>query len=155
MVMKSIFFRLVVQDFIMGAYKRKTWVEKLHIDRQPVIEKAEKDFAGIRAGQIMLIPTPKIVDEYIRQIPKGRETDTATLRKDLAAEYHAEVTCPLTTGIFIRIAAEAAYEEYKKGKPLSKITPFWRVISEKSPVAKKLTFGTKLLTEQRKKEGII
>jgi hypothetical protein len=102
----------------------------------------------------MLIPTPKIVDAYIRQIPKGRQVDVEAIRKDLAAEYHAEVTCPLTTGIFIRIVAEAAYEEYEKGKPLNKITPFWRVLSEKSSTAKKLTFGTKLLKEQRKKEGI-
>ncbi|MGZ3924691.1 MAG: hypothetical protein ACXVBJ_13045, partial [Flavisolibacter sp.] len=113
-----------------------------------------KDFAGIKTGQLMLIPTPKIVDAYIRQIPKGKEANSERIRKDLAAEFHAEVTCPLTTGIFIRIAAEAAYEEYEKGKPLSKITPFWRVISEKSPTAKKLSFGTKLLKEQRKKEGI-
>ncbi len=138
----------------MCAYKRKTWAEKLNIDRKPVIEKADKDFAGIRHGQMMLIPTPKIVDAYIRQIPKGIAVDTDTIRKDLAAEYHAEVTCPLTTGIFIRIAAEAAYEEYEKGNPLNTITPFWRVISEKSPAAKKLTFGTTLLKEQRKKEGI-
>lgn len=139
----------------MGASKRKSWSEKLNIDRKPVIEKADKDFAGIKAGQMMLIPTPKIVDAYIRQIPEGREVDSNTIRKDLAAEYHAEVTCPLTTGIFIRIAAEAAYEELEKGKPLNKITPFWRVINEKSSTAKKLSFGTKFLKEQRKKEDIV
>jgi hypothetical protein len=138
----------------MCAYQRKTWAEKLNIDRKPVIEKADKDFAGVKTGQMMLIPTPKIVDAYIRQIPEGKQVDTETIRKDLAAEYHAEITCPFTTGIFIRIAAEAAYEEYQKGTPLNKITPFWRVISEKSPAAKKLTFGTKFLMEQRKKEGI-
>lgn len=139
----------------MCAYKHKTWAEKLNIDRKPVIERAEKDFAGIKSGQMLLIPTPKLVDAYIRQIPKGKQVDVATIRKDLAAEYHAEVTCPLTTGIFIHIAAEAAYEQFEKGTPINKITPFWRVISEKSPAAKKLTFGTKLLRELRKKEGII
>jgi hypothetical protein len=103
---------------------------------------------------MMLIPTPKLVDAYIRQIPEGKEVDITTIRKDLAAEYHAEVTCPLTTGIFLRIAAEAAYEQYQDGTPLNKITPFWRAINEKSPAAKKLTFGTRLLKEQRKKEGL-
>jgi hypothetical protein len=139
---------------VMCATKRKSWADKLNIDRQPVIEKADKGFGGIREGQMMLIPTPKLVDDYIRQIPEGHEVDVPTIRKDLAAEYGAEVTCPLTTGIFIRIVAEAAYEEYQKGKSLNKITPFWRVIHEKSPAAKKLTFGTRLLTEQRKKEGL-
>jgi len=60
----------------MCAYKRKTWAEKLNIDRKPVIEKVERDFAGIKMGQMMLIPTPKIVDAYIRQIPKGKQVTT-------------------------------------------------------------------------------
>ena len=139
----------------MCAYKRKTWAEKLHDGRQPQIEKADKDFAGIKVGQKMLIPTPMLIDEYMRQIPKGKAVDSLTVRKDLAIEHGAEVTCPLTTGIFIRIVAEASYEEYQKGKALNKIAPFWRVIDEKSPTAKKLTFGTEFLKEQRKKEGII
>ena len=138
----------------MCAYKRKSWAEKLNDGRQPQIEKADKDFAGIKAGQKMLIPTPMLVDGYIRQIPKGKTVDSTTIRKDLAIEHGAEVTCPLTTGIFIRIVAEAAYEEYQKGKALNKIAPFWRVIDEKSPTAKKLTFGTEFLIEQRRKEGI-
>lgn len=138
----------------MTASKRKTWNEKLNIDRQPVIEKSDKDFGGIRKGQLMLIPTPRIVDEYIRQIPKGREADMATIRRDLALTYGAEVTCPLTTGIFVRIAAEAAYEQFESGTPLKNITPFWRVINEKSPTAKKLSFGIEMLKEQRKKEGL-
>ncbi|HJW16035.1 MAG TPA: hypothetical protein VJ499_02895 [Flavisolibacter sp.] len=138
----------------MCAYQRKTWAEKLNVDRGPSIEKAGKDFGGVKAGQMMLIPTPKLVDAYIRQIPEGMQVDSLTLRKDLAAEYHAEITCPLTTGIFIRIAAEAAYEAYKKGTPLEKITPFWRVIDETSPTAKKLSFGTAFLKKLRKKEGL-
>ena len=137
----------------MGS-KKKSWQEKLNIDRQPVIEISDKDFAGIRQGQRMLIPTPRLVESYIRQIPKGKQTDIALIRKDLAAAHHAEVTCPLTTGIFVRIVAEAAYEEYENGKPLNKIAPFWRVIDEKSPTAKKLSFGTAFLLEQRRLEGL-
>ena len=136
----------------MCAYKRKSWQEKLDDGRTPQIETTDKAFAGIQAGQKMLIPTPRLVDEYIRQIPEGTFVDMATLRKDLALERGAEVTCPLTTGIFLRIVAEAAYEEHEKGKPLNKITPFWRVIDERSPTAKKLTFGTAFLKAQRAKE---
>ncbi|HEX6335288.1 MAG TPA: hypothetical protein VFZ78_13735 [Flavisolibacter sp.] len=136
------------------AGKRKTWQEKLNSDRAPVVEKADKSFAGVQAGQMMLIPTPQLVDAYIRQIPAGQQVDTLTIRKDLAAEYHAETTCPLTTGIFIRIVAEAAHEQLMNGTPLEKITPFWRVIDEGSPAAKKLTFGTALLKKMRVKEGL-
>ena len=100
----------------------------------------------------MLIPTPRLVEAYIRQIPQGKFVDTSTIRNDLATEHGAEVTCPLTTGIFLRIVAEAAYEEFQGGKPIDEITPFWRVISETSPTAKKLTCGADFLKEQRAKE---
>jgi hypothetical protein len=139
----------------MPAAKKKSWKEKLNIDRQPHIETADKDFGGVKKGQVMLIPTPQLVDAYIRQIPKGNRVDMSLIRKDLASEYHAEVTCPLTTGIFVRIAAEAAYEAYTNGESLDRITPFWRAIDIKSPTAKKLSFGTDLLIAQQKKEGIL
>ena len=138
----------------MCAYKRKSWQEKLNDGRQPQIEKADKEFAGIKAGQQMLIPTPRLVENYILQIPEGQQVAMDVLRRDLAAEHGAEVTCPLTTGIFVRIVAEAAYEQYQQGKPLEQIAPFWRVIDEKSPTAKKLTFGKEFLVEQREREGL-
>ena len=135
--------------------KKKTWKEKLNINRKPQVEMADKDFAGVKQGQMMLIPTPLLVDQYIRQIPEGKWVSPEQIRDDLAKEFHAEVTCPLTTGIFIRIAAEAAYEEYEEGKSLKQITPFWRVIDENSPTAKKLSFGKDLLLEMRKKEHLV
>jgi hypothetical protein len=138
----------------MATTKRKSWQEKLNIERQPHIERLEKDFAGLKAGQMMLIPTPKVIDAYIRQIPFGKKISPEVLRKDLASEYHAEVTCPLTTGIFLRIVSEAAYEDYEKGKPLESITPFWRVVDEKSTTAKKLSFGVEFLKKMQKAETV-
>lgn len=138
-----------------SSYKRKSWQEKLHVDKKAEVKKNDVDFADIPAGSKMLIATPLIVEEYVRQIPKGHFTDVKQIRKDLAAEYKADYTCPVTTGIFLRIVAEAAYEEYEKGKPISKITPFWRALSAKTPSAKKLSFGIKFLLDQQKKEGII
>jgi hypothetical protein len=138
-----------------SSYKRKTWQEKMHDGREAQVEKTDRDFADIPAGSKMLIATPMIVDAYIRQIPKGHFAEIKQVRKDLAAEYKAQYTCPVTTGIFIRIVAEAAYEEYEKGKALNKIAPFWRALSLKSPSAKKLSFGIKFLQDQQKKEGII
>lgn len=138
----------------MCAYKRKTWVEKRESNRKPEIEVLKKPFADIEAGEKMLIPTPQLVDAYIRNIPKGKETTMAQMRKDLAAEYHADKTCPLTSGIFLRIVAEAAHEEMQQGKSISKITPYWRIIDEKTTTAKKLTVGMEFLKEQRKKEKL-
>jgi hypothetical protein len=138
----------------MCAYQRKTWVEKRDLNKKAVVKKIEKDFADMQAGESMLIATPQIVDAYIRQIPKGTETSLAQMRKDLAAEYGADKTCPVTSGIFLRIVVEAAYEAYQNGTALHKITPFWRMINEESPAAKKLSFGTAFLKEQRQKEHL-
>ncbi|MFY7840519.1 MAG: hypothetical protein ACOVP7_09590 [Lacibacter sp.] len=138
----------------MCAYKRKTWIEKRDISNELKVEVIDKDFADMKKGEKMLVATPLIVEDYIRHIPKGKEGSLAQMRKDLAAEYHADKTCPVTSGIFVRIVAEAAYEEFEKGKPISKIAPFWRIINQKSPAAKKLTFGTDFLIEQRRKEKL-
>lgn len=138
----------------MCARQRKSWQQKLQANRQPQVERSGKDFAGVKTGQLMLIPTPLLVDAYIRQVPEGHRVDPTTLRRDLAAEYGAEITCPLTTGIFLRIVAEAAWEQYQQGTPLEAITPFWRVIDEDSTTAKKLTFGAAFLKEQREREAM-
>jgi hypothetical protein len=76
------------------------------------------------------------------------------MRKDLAIEYGAEYTCPVTSGIFLRIVSEAAHEQIEKGAPIGKVTPFWRVVDEKSALNKKLSFGSEFVSKQRKKEGI-
>lgn len=131
----------------------KTWSEKYLTTSKPQVKRIDKKFADIPEGASMLIATPKIVDEYISMIPKGKTADIKTMRSDLAAEYHAEYTCPVTSGIFLRIVAEKAYEEYAQGK--KKITPFWRMIDPKSPAAKKLTFGTDFIRSKRQEEGIM
>ncbi len=138
----------------MATAKRKTWIEKRNSSREAEVEVLQKSFADIAAGEKMLIPTPQIVDAYIRTIPKGKESTMAQMRKDLAAEYHADKTCPLTSGIFLRIVAEAAHEELAQGKPISKITPYWRIMDETTTIAKKLSFGMEFLQEQRAKEKL-
>lgn len=138
----------------MAATKRKSWVEKRDQANPAHIEKLEKDWSDMKKGDRMLIATPSLIDDYVRQIPKGKESTLLQLRKDIAAEHGADNCCPLTSGIFLRIVAEAAYEEYSGGKALKNITPFWRIINLKMPTAKKLSFGTDLLKEQRLKEGL-
>lgn len=135
-------------------YKRKTWAEKMNPHIAHKIEITDKTFADVPEGVKMLIATPTIVDDYVRHIPKGTATSLQQMRKDLAAEYHAAYACPITSGLFLRIVAEKAYEEYQQGKPLNEIAPFWRIIDLKSNTAKRLSFGTDFLIAQREKEGL-
>jgi hypothetical protein len=132
----------------------KTWVEKRNSGKLAHVETTIKRFADIPEGSTMLIATPAMVDEYIKQMPKNTPGSLQQMRKDMAAANNAEFMCPVTAGIFTRIAAEAAYEEFTQGKPLKSITPFWRLMDEKSNTAKKLSFGTEFLIEQRKKEKL-
>ena len=54
---------------------KKSWQEKLHLDREVEIEVTTKRFADIPPGARMLIATPLIVDKNIRKIPKGHFSD--------------------------------------------------------------------------------
>jgi hypothetical protein len=133
---------------------KKTWVEKLNENKEPKVKRIDFDFADIPANSNMFIATPKIIDSYIKQIAKGKKVTVQTIRKDLAAENRADYTCPVTTGIFLRIVAEAAYEKFQQTSSLKGITPFWRVVDPGSALAKKLTFGPEFIITQRKKEHI-
>jgi len=133
---------------------KKTWQEKFDSGKSHEILTTDKDFADIPAGSKILIATPKIIYDYVAQIPEGYEADVKKIRRDLASEYGVEYTCPVTTGIFLRIAAEVAHEEIERGKSLEEVMPFWRVINKKSTAAKKLTFGYDFIKERREAEGL-
>ncbi len=132
----------------------KTWQQKFDNGRTPVLESIDKDWAGIPAGEKFLISTPKEIDAYIRQIPKGKAVSFATMKRDLALEHGTEYMCPLTAGIFTRIVSELAYEQISQGMKEEKVAPFWRVIDLKMPLAKKLSFGTDFIRQKREEEGL-
>jgi hypothetical protein len=137
------------------AQEGKTWTEKMNDpSKEAVVKKIDKPFADIPAGGKMLIATPKIIDTYVRQIPKGKSVSLLTMRQDLALEFQAEYTCPVTTGIFLRIVSEAAHEQWEAGKTIGRITPFWRVVDPASALNKKLSFGETFVRTHRKKEGM-
>ncbi|MEL7145212.1 MAG: hypothetical protein AAFO69_02500 [Bacteroidota bacterium] len=132
----------------------KSWKEKYHNGKSSLVKVIDKRFADIEAGEKMLIATPEVIDRYIRSIPAGHHTSLKIMRSDLAADQHADKTCPVTTGIFLRIVTEKAYEEWESGTPLQNITPFWRVIDRNAPIVKKLSFDYAFIAEQRNKEGL-
>ena len=109
---------------------------------------------GIKRGDKLFIATPVMVRDYMKKIRKGSAKTIVQMREEFAKAHKATATCPMTASIFARIAAEAAIEEMEDGKPVEKITPFWRLIDAKSPIAKKLSCGTAFVAKMRTKEGI-
>ena len=129
---------------------RTSWREKMERPQGPKVVDIPPNMSRFGAG-MMLIPTPKLVDELIRRVPKGRLTTVSELRRKLAADFKADVTCPLTTGIFVRMAAEAAEEDRSNGR--KRITPYWRVVKDDGSFNPKLPGGVAQQSRQLKAEG--
>ena len=82
----------------------------------------------------MLVSSP-IIDEYVKSILYGKFTEPHEMRDDLANEYQADKTCPVTTGDFSKMFSEAAYEDFQINRNIDDITEFWRVVSPSSKLA--------------------
>ncbi len=132
--------------------KKKTWIDKFNQPREKMIKVLDTNFADMKVGEVMLIATQRILDEYINQVPKSYSVDVKTMRKDLALTHKAEVTCPVTTGIFLRIVSEASYEKIIQGE--KNPTPFWRVVDPQSKLANKLACGPSFIHKMRDLEAI-
>ena len=103
----------------------------------------------------MFVATPKIVDEYINQLPVGRFISMPELRADLAIEHDCDATCPLTTAIFLRLAAEAALEQLESGSEIENVTPFWRVVAPGDQVSSRLPVDQQWLERRRNEELLL
>jgi hypothetical protein len=99
----------------------------------------------------MLIPSPREVEAAIRGMRKGEVITVSRIRETLAGKYSADVTCPLTTGIFVRIAAEAAEED--AGVSKAKVTPYWRVLKDDGSLNPKFPGGVDRQAERLREEG--
>jgi hypothetical protein len=134
--------------------RKKTWHEKYTSRTRAVIEVTKRHFGGIPAGTRMVISTPAEIDRLVRKIPAGTEITIAELRERIAKKHHVPTACPTSTGIYLRIASEAAIEEMAVGKDINKVMPFWRAISPRSSIGKKLTCGQEFLVQMRRSEGL-
>ena len=115
----------------------------------------DKKFADIPKGSKMLIASPPIIDEYVNLISYGEFIEPVKMWDDLAKKYNADKTCPVTTGIFLRIVSEASYEEYNNGIDLNVITPFWRMVNPNSKMAEKLACGIDFIVKRQEQESIV
>lgn len=118
---------------------RIPWREKLERPQEPKIVEIPPRMQGRFGKGTMVIPRPLDVDGLIRKVPKGKLVTVFQLRQELARRSKVDVACPLTTGIFVRIAAEAAEEERRAGKKA--ITPYWRVLTHEGRLNPKFPGG--------------
>ncbi|UCD27182.1 MAG: MGMT family protein [Candidatus Bathyarchaeota archaeon] len=99
----------------------------------------------------VVIPSPLEVDELMRKIPKGKLTTINQIREYLAKKHGATICCPLTSGMFARIAAEAAEEKKQQGK--KDTTPYWRTLKEGGIINPKYPGGNEIQKQLLEQEG--
>ncbi len=130
---------------------RTSWRVKLEKPQQAKVVTIPASMQKQLGAGTMVIPRPLEVDDLIRQVPRGRLVTVRQLRERLARDHHADVACPLTTGIFIRIAAEAAEEDRAAGR--SRLTPYWRVLGEGGRLNPKFPGGVTRQAARLRQEG--
>ena len=131
---------------------KKSWREKLADDKGLPKVCEVRAGRGIRSGAgRMVIAAPREVDALMRQVPRGRLTTINELRAALAGKHGADFACPITTGIFSWIAANAAGEEEAAGK--KRITPYWRTLKGGGEVNPKYPGGIPGLKRKLSGEG--
>jgi alkylated DNA nucleotide flippase Atl1 len=134
---------------------RKTWREK--IDGAPAAKvvplpaKRMPALVSLPKGATILIPHPRDVEALMQKVPKGKLVTQTELRSKLARDAKADVACPITTGIFVRIVAEAAEEALRAGK--ARVTPYWRVVRDNGQLIEKLPGGPTGMAERLADEG--
>ena len=79
-----------------------TATEKFNKTYTEVLKIIEKNFADIKAGEQMLISSPRSISNYVAKIPYGTEKSVKLMRLELAENTNADNTCPLTCGIFFK-----------------------------------------------------
>lgn len=130
----------------------KSWKLKMEKPSEPEIVKLPPNMPAAWGKGTMVIVTPKIIDALVNTVSHGKLITIGAMRKKFAHDYETDTTCPLTTGIFLRIVAEAAEENRREDK--NNITPYWRVVRDTGEMIDKFPGGIEAHAEKLKDEDL-
>jgi hypothetical protein len=134
------------------SYQRKSWQEKLADSKgHPTVFGIDEKLSKRWGTGTCVIPAPMEVNELMRRVPKGRLTTIDEMRKALARRHKTSIACPITTGIFSWIAANAAAEAEAQGEKGT--TPYWRTLKSDGEVNPKYPGGVNVLKRKLSAEG--
>lgn len=105
-------------------------------------------------GGSMVISTPAEVDAIIRNVGFGEVVTLDDIRQALARRHRATVACPVSTAIFINMAARAAEERRARGESPDSLTPWWRVLKKGGLLNPKLPGGVERQKALLAAEGV-
>jgi hypothetical protein len=131
---------------------RISWQEKLADSKYlPKVIKIEGKMSKRWGRGTCAIPAPVEVDEIMRKVRKGKLITINQIRSIVAKKHKATIGCPITTGIFAWIAANAAEEARAEGK--KRITPYWRTLKTGGELNPKYPGGVKAQSAHLREEG--
>jgi alkylated DNA nucleotide flippase Atl1 len=131
---------------------KKSWREKLADDKDlPKICETTGKLSKRWGEGRFVIPAPREVAALMGQVPRGRVVTINELRAALARKHRTDFACPITTGIFSWIAANAAAEEAAAGR--KRITPFWRTLKAGGEINPKYPGGGEENARRLRAEG--
>ena len=131
---------------------RKTWAEKLRDSKDlPKVGKIEGKLSNRWGTGTFVVPAPMEVKELMDKVPKGKLTSINELRTALARKHGTTMACPITTGIFAWIAANAAEEAAAAGA--RRITPYWRTLKLGGEINPKYPGGIDSVRKHLQAEG--
>jgi len=132
--------------------KKKSWCEKLADSKDlPKVEKITGKMSTRWGTGTLVIPAPMEVDEIMRNVPEGKLITINDIRAVLAKKHKATIGCPITTGIFAWVAANAAEERKQKGE--KSVTPYWRTLKVGGVLNEKYPGGAEVQKKLLEKEG--
>lgn len=129
----------------------KSAVDKRDHAPAPHVEVLEAAKGPLYPAGRMLVASPLEVQAVVLLVPEGRVLRLTDLRATLAARFRADYACAMTTGLFLRIVAEAAWEERgRKGA----MVPTWRVVCDDGELLDKLPGGPAAQAAQLEADGV-
>jgi len=131
---------------------KKSWQEKLEDDKGlPRVVEINDRMSKRRGEGTVCIPAPREVDQIMAKVPHGKVVTTSEIRAYLARKHGATIGCPITTGIFAWIAANAAEEASAEGK--TGVTPYWRTLKSGGELNPKYPGGIEAQSARLEEEG--
>lgn len=136
--------------------KRKTALDHPNSGREPhIVHIIPPGAPGYREanGGAMVVSSPAEVNALVRSLRPGEIITLDDLRQALARRHRVAVACPVSTAIFLGMAARAA-EEQRAVLPDEELTPWWRVLRKGGFLNPKYPGGTEAQQALLEAEGV-
>lgn len=137
--------------------RRKSAIDHLANGRQPhIVHMIPPGAPGYReaGGGAMVVSSPAEVDQLVRRLRLGELVTLDDVRAALARRHQVAVACPVSTAIFLNMAARAAEERRAMGEDPDTLTPWWRVLKKGGFLNPKYPGGTDRQAQLLEEEGI-